>query len=211
MVSFFFRWSREKLPVCCVYVKDHGVEYEPKNIVITFDGTGGHPAAGMGIQEDNQEPRTQLASYTCTLVGTLENLTTISAKKTKIQHACSSWTSTSRTYQLSHIHVAFLGLYDTVLQSPYKYSMSTSIFHMDANDNFQPTLLNKDPRVKEIWVPGCHSDCVGGYCHDGISISDSVLKCMKMEEKEAGLKFYEITKETCKNKKNHETLICPEV
>ena len=86
-------------------------------------------------------------------------------------------------YQLSHSHVAFLGLYDTVLQSPYKYSMTTSIFHMDVNYNesselpkivdkavhfaaidkhrynFQPTLLNKDPRVKEIWVPGCHSDC----------------------------------------------------
>ena len=36
MVSLFFRWSGEKPPVCCVYVKDHGVEYESKNIVITF-------------------------------------------------------------------------------------------------------------------------------------------------------------------------------
>ena len=114
-------------------------------------------------------------------------------------------------YQVSPIRVAFLGLYDTVLQSPFKYGTSTSIFNMDIHDkkssklptivekavhfvaidehryNFQPTLLNKDSRVKEIWVPGCHSDCGGGYYHDGIS--DAVLECMKMEAKEAGLKF----------------------
>ena len=49
-----------------------------------------------------------------------------------------------------------------------------------------------------------HRDCGGGYYHDGIS--DAVLKCMKMEATEAGLKCCEITKETCK--RDHDTLIC---
>ena len=200
----FSRWSREKSPVCCVYVKDHGIEYEPKNIVITFDGTGGHPE--WASRKTTKNPTCKLHLYSGRNIGNTYNHFSEEGKD-----AARLFVLDLDKYQLSHIHVAFLGLYDTVLQSPYKYSMSTSIFHMDVNDNFQPTLLNKNPRVKEVWVPGCHSDCVGGYCHDGISISDSVLKCMKMEEKEAGLKFYEITKETCKNKKNHETLICPEV
>ena len=55
LVSIFSRRSREKPPVVCDYAKDHGDEYEPKNIVISFDGTGGHPE--WAVQEENQEPK----------------------------------------------------------------------------------------------------------------------------------------------------------
>ncbi len=34
---------------------------------------------------------------------------------------------------------------------------------------FQPTLMNKDPRVTEIWFPGAHSDVGGGFWYDGLS------------------------------------------
>lgn len=34
---------------------------------------------------------------------------------------------------------------------------------------FQPTLMNSEKRVKEIWFSGCHSDIGGGYLYDGLS------------------------------------------
>ncbi|WP_303722431.1 DUF2235 domain-containing protein [Malonomonas rubra] len=34
---------------------------------------------------------------------------------------------------------------------------------------FQPTLMNKDPRVTEIWFSGAHSDIGGGFWFDGLS------------------------------------------
>ncbi|MBW1792226.1 MAG: DUF2235 domain-containing protein, partial [Deltaproteobacteria bacterium] len=33
---------------------------------------------------------------------------------------------------------------------------------------FQPTLMNMDKRVTEIWFPGAHSDIGGGFFHDGL-------------------------------------------
>ena len=34
---------------------------------------------------------------------------------------------------------------------------------------FQPTLMNKDDRITEIWFPGAHSDIGGGFWYDGLS------------------------------------------
>lgn len=118
--------------------------------------------------------------------------------------------------------VDFLGVFDTVVES-LKYSLGTDIKNLDFGDNvdsslpdivkravhfcaideyryvMDPTLFNDDPknRVTEIWCPGCHSDVGGGYYHDGIS--DTVLNCMMIEAKKAGLKCREITEEMCKN------------
>jgi len=250
LVSFFSRRSREKPPVVCVYAKDHDVEYEPKNIVITFDGTGGHPE--WAIQEDNQEHKLytngQGLSNVCKLhlyaggnIGNTYNhfsdegkdghdiykqiacyysgvATTGSKFRKAIRNVVpgvaidtmiaevkedlkemfkdgdklfvfgfSRGAATARLfvsdldkYQVSSIRVAFLDLYDTVLQSPFKYGTSTSIFRMDINDNksselpkivekavhfvaidehrynFQPTLLNKDHKGQGnlgSWMP----------------------------------------------------------
>ncbi len=41
---------------------------------------------------------------------------------------------------------------------------------------FQPTLFNKNNRVKEVWFAGAHSDIGGGYWFDGLS--DITLKFM---------------------------------
>lgn len=39
----------------------------------------------------------------------------------------------------------------------------------DKRKAFQPTLMNRDNRVMEIWFPGAHSDVGGGYNFDGLS------------------------------------------
>ncbi len=46
---------------------------------------------------------------------------------------------------------------------------------------FQPTLMNQEGRVKEIWFPGAHSDIGGGFWFDGLSdiTLDFVLKQFK--------------------------------
>ncbi len=44
----------------------------------------------------------------------------------------------------------------------------------DKRRAFQPTLMNKDERVLEVWFPGAHSDVGGGYFYDGLS--DSALR-----------------------------------
>jgi hypothetical protein len=41
---------------------------------------------------------------------------------------------------------------------------------------FQPTLMNQDGRVLELWFAGAHSDVGGGYWYDGLS--DLVLRFM---------------------------------
>jgi len=142
--------------------------------------------------------------------------------------------ATARLF-VSHINknydmkIAFLGVFDTVLES-LKYGLGTSIANMDYGDrkdsslpecvekavhfvaideeryNFRPVLFNEDKNVKEIWVPGVHSDAGGGYYHDGIS--DAVLKCMLMEAEKAGLRWREITKEIVEEQRD--TIVCPE-
>lgn len=44
----------------------------------------------------------------------------------------------------------------------------------DKRKAFQPTLMNMDKRVVEVWFPGAHSDVGGGYNFD--SLSDSSLR-----------------------------------
>ena len=44
----------------------------------------------------------------------------------------------------------------------------------DKRKAFQPTLMNQDERVTEIWCPGAHSDVGGGYNFDGLS--DNALR-----------------------------------
>jgi hypothetical protein len=44
----------------------------------------------------------------------------------------------------------------------------------DKRKAFQPTLMNQDDRVTEIWFPGAHSDVGGGYNFDGLS--DNALR-----------------------------------
>ena len=133
------------------------------------------------------------------------------------------------------VQVAFLGVYDTVAESfpifggvgtndsPATLDYGTKeekrgvladnvakAVHLVSLDEdrspFTPTLMNEDPRVTEVWVPGCHSDAGGGYYHDGLS--DIALTFMKKKAVEAGLQCREITKETCE--KEPDTLIHPE-
>jgi hypothetical protein len=44
----------------------------------------------------------------------------------------------------------------------------------DKRKAFQPTLMNQDGRVLEVWFPGAHSDVGGGYRFDGLS--DNALR-----------------------------------
>lgn len=44
----------------------------------------------------------------------------------------------------------------------------------DKRKAFQPTLMNKDERVCEIWFAGAHADVGGGYNYDGLS--DNALR-----------------------------------
>lgn len=41
---------------------------------------------------------------------------------------------------------------------------------------FLPTLMNRDPKVTEVWFAGAHSDVGGGYLYDGLS--DNALQFM---------------------------------
>lgn len=129
--------------------------------------------------------------------------------------------------------VAFLGVFDTVAESlPIFGGVGTNddpatldygeekkgvlasnvakALHMVSLDDrrapFHPTLMNDDPRVTEVWVPGAHSDAGGGYYHDGLS--DIVLTLMKKAAEEAGMKCRSITEETCE--KGCDTLIHPD-
>ncbi len=54
---------------------------------------------------------------------------------------------------------------------------------------FQPTLMNAEPRVTEIWFPGAHSDVGGGFWYDGLS--DVTLEFMRlyMQRKKLGVEM----------------------
>jgi hypothetical protein len=74
--------------------------------------------------------------------------------------------------------IRFMGLFDT-LASDLVFENQTlaagveEALHILALDEcraaFSPTLLNKDPRVMEIWFPGAHEDIGGGYRSDGLA------------------------------------------
>ncbi len=50
---------------------------------------------------------------------------------------------------------------------------------------FQPTLMNRDERVTEVWFAGAHSDVGGGYRYDGLA--DVALEFMLEEISRRGL------------------------
>ncbi len=52
---------------------------------------------------------------------------------------------------------------------------------------FRPTLMNKDPRVEEVWFPGAHSDVGGGFAKHGLS--DVALEFMvhELQRRNTGL------------------------
>ncbi|MCA9048779.1 MAG: DUF2235 domain-containing protein [Planctomycetaceae bacterium] len=54
---------------------------------------------------------------------------------------------------------------------------------------FRPTLMNRDVRVTEYWLPGVHSDVGGGYRQDGLS--DSALQIMleEMDRRNLGIRI----------------------
>ncbi|GAA0823508.1 hypothetical protein GCM10009111_33290 [Colwellia asteriadis] len=109
------------------------------------------------------------------------------------------------TSQLS-LPVKFVGVFDTVAATrgsldlnPKTFPASGIVFendvlgqhvekavHLVAIDEqrlvFQPTLFNKDSRIKEVWFSGVHSDIGGGYQQDGLS--DICLKFMLEEIKD---------------------------
>jgi hypothetical protein len=60
----------------------------------------------------------------------------------------------------------------------------------DKRKAFQPTLMNQDGRVREIWFPGAHSDVGGGYNFDGLS--DNALRYLLdwiEDQRELGINF----------------------
>ncbi len=59
---------------------------------------------------------------------------------------------------------------------------------------FRPTLMNKDPRVTEVWFPGAHSDIGGGFFRDGLS--DVALRFMldEIDGRNLGLRTLSPTK-----------------
>ena len=54
---------------------------------------------------------------------------------------------------------------------------------------FQPTLMNYEDRVTEIWFPGAHADVGGGYHRDGLS--DVTLRLMldELDRRSLGLRI----------------------
>jgi hypothetical protein len=60
----------------------------------------------------------------------------------------------------------------------------------DKRKAFQPTLMNQDGRVREVWFPGAHSDVGGGYNFDGLS--DNALRYFLdwfEDQQELGISF----------------------
>ncbi|MDH5408819.1 MAG: DUF2235 domain-containing protein [Gammaproteobacteria bacterium] len=102
--------------------------------------------------------------------------------------------------------VRFLGVFDTVAAMKKKkidempktkvvfenFTISPLVeeaLHLVSLDEnrkaFRPTLMNKDPRVEELWFPGAHSDVGGGFANDGLS--DVALDFMLKELKRRNL------------------------
>lgn len=62
---------------------------------------------------------------------------------------------------------------DVVFENNYISKYIEEALHMISIDEnriaFQPTLMNQEQRVTEIWFPGAHSDVGGGFWYDGLS------------------------------------------
>ena len=82
---------------------------------------------------------------------------------------------------------------DVVFENHTVAANVREVLHLVALDEnriaFQPTLMNMDKRVTEIWFPGAHSDIGGGFFHDGLSdiTLDFLLK--EMEKRGLGLEI----------------------
>ena len=107
--------------------------------------------------------------------------------------------------------VNFLGVFDTVaaLKGQVDFKKDTipktrvlfedgnikghirNVLHLVSLDEkrliMQPTLFNKNSRVKEVWFSGAHSDVGGGFWFDGLS--DITLSYMIQLAKNYGLEF----------------------
>lgn len=55
-------------------------------------------------------------------------------------------------------------------QLPSKVAKALHLVALDEQRlAFRPTLMNADPRVEEVWLPGVHSDVGGGYRDDSLA------------------------------------------
>ncbi len=113
--------------------------------------------------------------------------------------------------------IRFLGVFDTVASIGFPNLDDTSkpqsdvvfednfisphiqdALHLVSADErrlaFQPTLMNKDKRVTEVWFSGAHADVGGGFWFDGLS--DVTLKVMikRLQRKDLGIKLLTVEK-----------------
>ena len=113
--------------------------------------------------------------------------------------------------EFSAVRVALLGVFDTVASfgmpdlSAERRPHSDVLFEdctiapnigqavhlVSINDRrkaFQPTLMNDEPQVTEVWFAGAHSDVGGGYRRDGLS--DICLRFLldEIDRRDLGLK-----------------------
>ncbi len=118
--------------------------------------------------------------------------------------------SVVRTDVSARYKIRFMGVFDTVasigmpdLSTDEKASPDVQfenrtlsgnvkeVLHLCSIDDkrkaFQPTLINTEDRVSEIWFAGAHSDVGGGYHRDGLS--DNTLRFMldELERRKLGL------------------------
>lgn len=56
---------------------------------------------------------------------------------------------------------------------------------------FQPTLMNKEDRVTEVWFPGAHSDVGGGFAKRGLSDISLRFIVDQMRQRDIGLSILE--------------------
>ena len=56
---------------------------------------------------------------------------------------------------------------------------------------FQPTLMNKEARVTEVWFPGAHSDIGGGFARRGLSDNTLHFIIDEMRKRNIGLNILE--------------------
>ena len=71
----------------------------------------------------------------------------------------------------------------------------------DKRKAFQPTLINQDGRVTEIWFPDAHSDVGGGFNFDGLS--DNALRFF--------LDWFEDQPELALNFKSSKSIKCQDI
>lgn len=63
----------------------------------------------------------------------------------------------------------------------------------ETRNAFLPTLMNREPRVEEVWFPGVHADVGGGYVRDGLARISLSFMIKRLDEwvKQANLQKIE--------------------